>query len=312
MDMTSVREALERAGVPGRDLAELPSSTKRFPDGAHWRVEVSGIETTAVLRACIDEAKKQRVPFHRAISVVRGATWATRDELAEFARVAHDERIEVILTPGPRPTWYSGRQIATPEGAICGMRLRGCDMVAHYVYDVMRAVDIGFRGFLVWDEGVLMVLNEMKKNGDLPKDVTFKVSIFAGHANAAGAKLLQSLGAGTFNPIADSSLAALAAMRKVVDIPMDVHIQIFDTWGGINRFYETPEIARVAAPCYFKMESGTSVGMYAPWGASEAALSDLARLKIKSVRTITEIIKDTYPDIKVSDHGVPGLAIPQP
>ena len=33
------------------------------------------------------------------------------------------------MTPGPRPTWYTGRQIATPEGAISGLRMRGMDTV---------------------------------------------------------------------------------------------------------------------------------------------------------------------------------------
>ena len=30
--------ALERAGIPPRDAYDLPSSTKTFPDGAHYRM----------------------------------------------------------------------------------------------------------------------------------------------------------------------------------------------------------------------------------------------------------------------------------
>ncbi|MCL0089835.1 hypothetical protein M1O54_05755 [Dehalococcoidia bacterium] len=67
-----ITRALERAGMPKGDLYELPASPKTFPDGAHYRVEISGIETTKVLDATIDEAHKQGVPFHRAISLVRG------------------------------------------------------------------------------------------------------------------------------------------------------------------------------------------------------------------------------------------------
>ncbi|MDY7009385.1 MAG: hypothetical protein SVV80_01350, partial [Planctomycetota bacterium] len=165
---------------------------------------------------------------------------------------------------------------------------------------------------LVWDEGVLYMLNEMKKNGNLPEDLTFKVSIFAGHGSAAGAKVLQDLGAGTFNPIADISPASLAAIRRTVNLPMDIHIQYWDAGGGFNRIYETPDIARVSSPCYFKMEPGPGLGMYSPWGMSEDALADLARLKIRIVRNIVEIIFETYPDIKLSEQGPDDLRIPKP
>ncbi|GAH73851.1 unnamed protein product, partial [marine sediment metagenome] len=249
--MEKIVQAMERLGMPKGDLYELPTSSKTFPDGANYRVEISGIETVKVLEATIDEAQKQGVPFHRAISVVRGATFFTRDELKEFAQIAHDAQVEVIITPGPRPTWDIGRQIATPEGAISGLRLRGMDSVINYVMDIERCIKLGFRGFLVWDEGVLSLLNGMRQNGDLPQDVIFKVSIFAGHANPAGVKLLESLGAGTCNPIADLTLPMLAAIRSVTSIPFDIHIQLWSSMGGYNRIYETPEIARVASPCYF-------------------------------------------------------------
>jgi hypothetical protein len=262
--MKKIIKAMERLGMPKGDLYELPTSSKVFPDGANYRVEISGIETVKVLEATIDEAQKQGVPFHRAISVVRGATLLTRDELREFAKVAHDARVEVIITPGPRPTWDIGRQVATPEGAISGLRLRGMDSVVHFLMDIERCIQLGFRAFLVWDEGVLSLLNAMRQNGDLPQDLLLKVSIFAGHANPAGVKLVESLGAGTCNPVADLTLPMLAAIRSVVSIPLDIHVQLWASMGGYNRIYETPEMARVASPCYFKMESGTSMAMYLP------------------------------------------------
>lgn len=38
--MIESRDLLRSLGYPGRDLYELPSSTKRFPDGAQYRVEL--------------------------------------------------------------------------------------------------------------------------------------------------------------------------------------------------------------------------------------------------------------------------------
>lgn len=310
--MDKIAQAMERAGFPSRDSYDLPTSVKTFPDGAHYRVELSGVETPKVLVAAIDEARKQGVPFHRSVSAVRGASMLTREQLKELARIAYDNHVEVIMTPGPRPTWYTGRQVATPEGAISGLRMRGMDTVKHYLMDVERCIDIGFRGFLVWDEGVLSLLNTMKQNGDLPLDIIFKVSIFAGHANAAGVKLVESLGAGSCNPVADLTLPQLASIRKVVNLPLDVHIQLWASMGGYNRMYETPEIARVTSPCYFKMEPGPGLVMYMPWATSEDGLAELARDKIRSIKNIIELIEEVDPGLKVSKQGAEDLRVPLP
>lgn len=298
--------------MPAGDLFGLPSSPLTFPDGAHFRVELSGIETLKVLDATVDEAQKLGVPFHRAISVVRGATLLTREELTAFARLAHDAKVEVIMTPGPRPTWDIGRQAATPEGAISGLRLRGMDSVRHYILDLQRCLEIGFRGFLVWDEGVLSLLNGMRQNGDLPEDVIFKMSVLSGHANPPGVKLVESLGAASCNPVADLTLPMLAAIRHVTALPLDIHIQIWTSMGGFNRFYETPEIARVASPCYFKMEPGPGFAMYLPWVNSEDNLAQLGRDKIRWIKNIIEIVGQTHPELKVSGPGVADLKIPLP
>jgi hypothetical protein len=93
------------------------------------------------------------------------------------------------------------------------MRFRGADQLGYVIADIKRSIELGFRGFLVIDEGLLWALNELRKAGEIPKDVKFKVSIFAGHANPAGAKVLESLGADTFNPVADLNLPQLAAFE---------------------------------------------------------------------------------------------------
>ncbi len=302
--------SLERLGMPKGDLYNLPTSPKTFPDGANYRVEISGIETVKVLEATIDEAQKQGVPFHRAIAMIRGATLFTREELRQFARVAHEAQVEVIITPGPRPTWDITRQAGTPEGLISGLRLRGMDSVIHYIKDVQRCLEAGFRGFLVWDEGVLSLLNAMKQNGNIPKEVLFKVSIFAGHANPAGIRLIESLGAGTCNPVADLTLPMLAALRSAANIPFDIHIQLWSSMGGYNRIYETPEIARVASPCYFKMEPGPGMVMYMPWGTSEEGLAELGREKIRSMKNVIELVSETNPKLKLSKAGVNDLRVP--
>jgi hypothetical protein len=314
--MEEVGRMMEAVGIPGQDAYDLPSSTKTFPDGANYRMEISGVERPKVLEAVIDEANKRNIPIHRLISVVMGATLLDKAELKDFAQMAADARMEVILTPGPRAGWDIGRQLATPEGALSGIRCRGSQALNQTITDIMTCIDLGFRGFLVVDEGELWLLNEMKKNGDIPEDVIFKVSIYAGHANPAGGKVLEMLGAGTFNPVSDLTLPQFAAIRQVVDIPLDVHIIITESFGGYMRFYDAPELTRVCSPCYFKIEPGpacaaTGAALYKPW-VDEGMLANWGRVKVKYAQIIHEIIQENNPDLKLSVLGAPDLAVPKP
>ena len=316
MKLDEVTKLMERHGIPGRDAHDLPTSEKRFPDGAWYRMEISGVERPQVLEAVISEMEKRKVPVHRVISVVMGATLLDRKELKDFAQMAAEAKLEVILTPGPRAAWDIGRQLLTPEGVISGLRFRGSDALRQVIADIMRAIDLGFRGFLVIDEGLLWLLNEMKKTGEIPEDVTFKVSIYAGHANPAGGKLLEELGAGSFNPVADLTLAQFATIRQAISIPMDVHIIITESFGGYIRIYDGPELARVTAPCYFKIEPGPAcaVGpqaLYKPW-VSAGMLADWAREKVKYAQIIHELIQENFPEAKLSVQGPADLAVPKP
>ncbi len=314
-EIEKIMEAMEDVGVPSEDPKDLPKSEKTFPDGANYRMEISGIERPSTLRALIEEREKRDIPIHRLICTVMGSTYLTDDELEEFAQLAHDNDMEVIITPGPRSGWNTGRQIATPEGALSGLRVRGSDNLVRAFKDVKRCIDFGFRGFLVTDEGMLWLANEMKKKGIIPDDVTFKVSIYAGHANAAGGKLLEDLGAGTFNPLGDISIPMFASIRQAIDIPIDIHIELAESMGGFNRFYEGPDMARVASPCYFKIEPGEGLaatgGMYKPWTDPEFH-QFLTREKVKHAEIIHDIIQDKYPDLKLSEHGAKDLCIPKP
>ncbi|MCK4820063.1 hypothetical protein KA005_30135, partial [bacterium] len=309
-----IRELMEKFGVPGRDGYDLQSSQKKFPDGANYRFEISGVERASTIEAVVDEMEKRDVPIHRLIGTVMGSTLLDDEELSTFAKIAKEKKMEVILTPGPRSSWDTGRQLATPEGALSGLRVRGSDNISYLIGDIKRTIDLGFRGFLITDEGVLWLLNEIRKLDDIiPKETVFKVSIYAGHANAAGGKVLEMLGADTFNPLGDLSLPMFAAIRQAIDIPIDVHIYLSESFGGYNRFWEAPELSRITSPCYFKIEPGTALaapgGIYKPW-TSEDFLANLAKEKVKHAEIIRDIIEKCQPNLKHSKHGPSDLAIP--
>ncbi|MEA1993684.1 MAG: hypothetical protein U9N35_04735 [Euryarchaeota archaeon] len=314
MDIKEIRKAMEKYGVPGRDLYELPTSSLTFPDGANYRMEVSGVEHLSTLEALVDEMEERDIPIHRLISTVMGSTYLDDEELEDFAKLAKEKNMEVIITPGPRSGWDTGRQIATPEGALSGARTRGSDNLSYFIADIMRCAEMGFRGFLVMDEGALWLVSKLREDGLIPKDTVFKVSIYAGHGNAAGAKVLESLGADTFNPLGDLSLPMFASIRKAVKIPLDVHIILSESMGGFNRMWEGAELARLTSPCYFKIEPGTALaigsGLYRPW-TSEDLLANLVREKVKYAETIRNLIDQINPELTISKQGPKDLAVPK-
>ena len=51
--MDKIKTAIQELGYPTGDRYDLPSSHKTFPDGAHYRIEISGVERLANLEAKI-------------------------------------------------------------------------------------------------------------------------------------------------------------------------------------------------------------------------------------------------------------------
>lgn len=308
--MQNLEQVLQELGLPTQDNLHLPSSELRFPDGGHYRIEISGVERVSALETLIRESERQDIPIHRIIATVGGATYLTQPELNDFAQIAKEKRIEVVMTPGPRRAWDNGRQMLTDEGLVSGMRMRGMTSVRHWLKDIDRCMQAGIRGFLVADEGLLWLVTQLKQKGVIPADVIFKLSVFAGQANPAGAKVAQSLGANTLNPLADLDLPMLSAIRSSIDIPMDIYLCLVNSMGGFVRFYEAAEIARITAPCYFKFEPGPSESqMYAPWNPPEYH-DNMIKERVRNAAVTLELIQRENPELKCSPTGGLDLAIP--
>jgi hypothetical protein len=309
--LARIRDFMEKQGIPGRDAYALPTSTQSFPDGASYRIEIAGVERASTMEAMIDEARKRNVTIHRCIAAVGGSTYCDFQELKDMARMANEEKIEMIMTVGHRKGWDPGsKEISNPEGGMQGFRLRGSDHISYHIADIMRNIEAGHRGFLVYDEGVLFILNKMRAEGVIPAETIFKFSVFGGYCSAAGAKVIESMGANSMNPISDVSLPILGSIRQAAHLPLDVYVIIVDSFGGMFRAYEAPEIARVASPCYFKFEPGTSEGdIYKPW-ITEAWHKNLIREKVKIASIVMEIMQTHAPEIKTSPQGPADLVLP--
>src|SRR5947208_460866 len=113
--MQSTRDALRSMGLPAGDLGELPTSDKRFPDGAQYRVEIPSVEGPRCLEAAFEEADRLGVPVHR-ISQGSGVFLHTDEELDELARLAAAASVEVSLFTRPNAGWGTSAMARSPVG----------------------------------------------------------------------------------------------------------------------------------------------------------------------------------------------------
>ena len=308
--MPATQNTLSRLGLPTGDAFDLPTSAKRFPDGAQYRFEIPSCEGPRCLAAVLEEAERLQVPLQR-VSQGSGIMMLTDDEIREMARLGREARMEVSLFVGPRAAWDTGAQIVASGGKNLGARLRGMDQVVYAVEDIRRGCALGIRSVLVADEGLLWLVNEMKKTGDLPANLVLKISVQMGAANPLAIRVLEQMGAGTYNTPTDLSLPQLAAVRQVVDLPLDIYVEAPDDFGGFVRHYEVPEMIRVAAPLYVKLGLRNSPGIY-PVGLHQDALAiAMSRERVHRAALVQDIIRRYIPDAIASPAGAADLGIPE-
>jgi hypothetical protein len=307
--MKEAREFIARLGLPPGDNYGLPTSGKYFADGGQFRIEIPSVEGPQVLETVIEEAERHALPLHR-ISQGSGVMLLTDQEIRQMVQMGKEARIEVSLFVGPRAAWDIGAQITAAAGKNLGARLRGMDQVVYAIEDIRRACDLGIRSVLVADAGLLWLTNEMKEAGQLPADLVLKISVQMGAANPISIRWMEQLGAGTYNVPTDLTLPQLAAIRQATTIPLDLYIEVPDNFGGFVRYYELPEMIRVAAPIYVKLGLRNSPGLY-PSGRHLAELNrNLARERVHRARIALDMIERYSPEAIMSPVGPSDLGIP--
>ena len=205
----------------------------------------------------------------------------TDDEIKEMVSIGKSENIEVCLFVGPRASWDIGKQPLSSSGVVANPSLRGADQLRYAVEDVIHGADLGVRSVLVGDVGLLKILGDAKKKGDLPSDFILKTSVALTCNNPATAALFQEIGASTLNLSTDLSLQQIAAIRAQVDVPLDVYVEGPDDFGGPVRHYEVPDLVRVAAPIYLKFTVRNSPGLYPAGGHIQGVVEATARERVR-------------------------------
>ena len=295
--MENTKKFLKKIGI--EEVSKDFTSSKRFGDGGQYRFEVPGIQSPKTMKALLNAARENDIFIHR-VTQTKGIMMLTDEEIGEMVDLAKEYSCELFLSVGPRATYDTSATVHTKEGSRIGYRLRGYDNLVYAIEDVKRACRLGVRGILLYDEGLLWALCQMREDGEIPNNVHFKLSAHAGHSNPASAKLLESVGLNSLNPVRDLQIPMIAAIRSSTDMSLDLHTENPKSTGGFIRHYEVPDFIRVAAPVYLKTANHN-------WDTTEAE----AIARIKQVKLVKRMIDEYYPDAVASPDKSDDLAIPE-
>jgi hypothetical protein len=299
--------ALARLGM---DEAPAVESAARFPDGAHFRIEVPSVEGPRVLEAVVQEAAERGIVVNR-VSQGSGAMLLTNAELEEMAAIAEDAGMEVSLFVGPREGFDIGAHARSADGAAHAGQLRGLRGLRYAAEDVARAVEAGIRSFLIADHGLLAVLVDMQAAGELPAGIVWKISVLMAPSNPLSLALLERLGATTVNIPSDVTLAQLREFRAASTIPLDLYVESPDSLGGVVRGNELGDLVAAGAPLYAKFGLRNSRALYPSGGHLLADACAIAREKVHRAAVGLEWLNRLNPDLVQSAPGAAGLGVPR-
>jgi hypothetical protein len=261
------------------------------------------------LAAVLDEAASRGVVVNR-VSQGSGAMLHTEAELCEMARIGADAGVEISLFVGPREEWGLGAMSRGPDGASLAGGVRGMRQLRYAVEDVLRAVDCGIRGFLVADLGLLRLLANAQRDGQIPAEVVWKVSVMMAPSNPVTAAVLADLGAGTINLPTDLSLAELAEIRTSCDLPLDLYLEAPDYLGGVVRGEQIADLVAVCSPLYAKFGLRNSRGLYPSGMHLQHEAELIGREKVRRAQIALEWAGRSDHKLIQSKPGAVGLAVP--
>jgi hypothetical protein len=307
----SSAELLALLGLSGANLPAPPASPARFPDRAHYRIEIPSVEGPTCLDAVLTEADRLGVPVSR-VSQGSGVGLLTDAEIGQMVKLAAGQGVELSLFARPCAAWGTSAMARASAGAALAASAWGHEQLVAAVDEVRRAADLGVRSVLVSDLGVLSVVGRLRAAGELPADLQTKVSVMLPVANPATARVLVDLGADTLNLPTDLTLAQLAEIRAATTVPLDVYVEAPDNLGGFIRHHELPTLVKVAAPVYTKFGLRNAPDVYPSGTHLDELTVALSRERVRRARLALDLLERSGSTAVCSPPGAQGLAIPVP
>lgn len=300
------RDFLAKHGYPRGDCWDLPTATGRFPDGAHFRVEVPTVNSADAVRTLVHVVEEESGVKINRIDQTAGIMRFSDKEHQAYLDVGREYDIEVFFALGPRSIYdiSASKFIHTPWGHASALRTRGMEQIVYAMEDAKRITRMGGRGLLISDEGMLILCKKMRDEGELPVDTKLMASAHLGHNNPVTFKMLEGLGADTVASQRDLDFSIMSALRQGMQVPIHVHIDNPQATGGFMRMYDAPEMIRLCAPVYLK--TGSSVLER----HGQVINDDLALQMARQVAVSMETIQRYMPEAVQTKGKAEDLAIP--
>lgn len=302
------KQWLEQNHYPISDAIPLRKSSESFANKALFGVEIPIVNSLAVLEKTLYWLEQYDLPCDR-FNETQGSFLLPEQEIKDMLALCADKKIGMVFSLSPRPEYDPKASFYKSKfGLEQCRRLNNLDAITAALDEAMRLAELGCRGLIVYDVGVLYLLAQMRQQGKLPQNMLFKASSHCMAANPIIAKLLQDNGADSITVMHDVSLVVLQEMRRLCPhLLLDVPIDVYQDKGGYIRFNEVSDIVQIAAPVMLKLGASAQANPYDPVNDS------IIKTRVKRVASALEHLQrgmavDILPRLEKTD---PYRCLPQ-
>lgn len=298
-------QVLTKHGIPFTDNLPVIKSPRQFKLGGDYGVEIPAINSFRSLNLIVNALKENGIYCTR-FNETHGSFLLSDGEIEDMLALCSESGYGITFGLGPRPEYdIKAALYRTKFGLELGRQLNNNDAISHSVAEAIRLTELGCRGIIVYDLGVLHILNLLRSKGDLPQDTVFKISSHCMVSSPHMAKIYRENGADSVTTVHDLSIGMLQEMRRICpDLVLDVPIDIYPTKGGFIRFYDIAKIVEVASPVFLKMGASSQDDPYS------AITDEVIRKRVNRVAVGLEYLYKMMGDQQVIDRNNPDCALP--
>ncbi|MFN3249404.1 U32 family peptidase [Roseibium album] len=277
---SEARAKLSGLGLPESDREPLVLSARTFELGGHYGVEMPAINSFQQMEATISALKLEGVYCTR-FNETHGSHLLSDSEISDMIGICRENEYGILVGVGPRPEYdINSSFYRTQFGLEMGRQLNNNEIFAQALEEVFRLCELGCRGIIIYDVGLMRVVKELRDAGGLPRRLVLKTSSHCMATNAPIARIFHENGADSITTAHDLSLSMLQSMRTYVpELVLDVPTDVYRTKGGFIRWFDLAELVQVASPVFLKM--GASI-QSDPYDAvkPEASLDRVRRIAV--------------------------------
>lgn len=271
------------------DYTSLNKSTDTFSDGSHYGVSVLAFNTATEINSFIALAVQDGVSLN-ALACTRGAFFLEDDEIKEMVRLCAEQDIDLQMGLSCRAEFDSKSAFRkSHSGLIQARRVDNLDAITHSVEEVFRLETLGVTNVIIYDLGILTLLNQLRIKGFF-SGMSFLMSSHNNCANYLIAKLFEEQGANYIVFPPDIKLPMLQMIKKMnLNLIPLVSIDIYGERGGFIRINEAPLIVATSSPVFLKFGASVRTNPYHDLSNKEMlSILKLIRATTSKIKTETD------------------------